>query len=456
MAKGSKLREALDRYQGKDRSREHKLDVQKKQQKDADKKRKSKTADEVLGAASDAALEAGALDADMVDGEEGWEDASEDEEDGSEDEEDSDEEESYDLSRILEDESDSDSDDDADEEDVEDEEERQNIASAKAVLKSLKSTLSQSQPATTTSKSIANSTSAKAKTAAEDSEEKEEDDDDQEDIPLSDIASDASGADDIIPHQRLTINNTAALNSALQRISLPTTSVPFSEHMTVLTTTPTTIPDINDDLNRELAFYAQSLSAVQSARALLTKENIPFTRPTDYFAEMVKSDEHMGKIKAKMLSDAASKQAAADARKQRDLKRFGKQVQQEKLKERAMQKREMLDKVKSLKRKRASEGVAGAGEEDLFDVALEDAAVTERRDRDERRQRGPGGKGGAPNAKRAKKNEKFGFGGKKRFSKSNDARTAGDMSGYSAKKMKAAKTGAAKRPGKARRANAGR
>lgn len=178
----------------------------------------------------------------------------------------------------------------------------------------------------------------------------------------------------------------------------------------------------------------------------------------------------MSKIRGKLLEDAAGKKASAEARKQRDLKKFGKQVQQEKLQERAKAKTEMMEKVKSLKRKRQGEGLGdAAGEESLFDVALEDAASSERRERNDRGGRGgrgggrggrgnfAGGRGeGPPNAKRAKKDEKFGHGGKKRFAKSNDARTAGDMSGYSAKKMKAAKGGAARRPGKARRAGAGR
>ena len=65
---------------------------------------------------------------------------------------------------------------------------------------------------------------------------------------------------------------------------------------------------------------------------------------------MVKSDEHMGKIKAKMTEEAAGKKAAAEARKQRDLKKFGKQVQVAKLQERDKAKRETLDKINILKR----------------------------------------------------------------------------------------------------------
>lgn len=77
---------------------------------------------------------------------------------------------------------------------------------------------------------------------------------------------------------------------------------------------------------------------------------MPFSRPTDYFAEMVKSDEHMGKIKKKLFDEAAAKKASAEARKQRDLKKFGKQVQVAKLQQRDKEKRETLEKINSLKR----------------------------------------------------------------------------------------------------------
>ena len=58
----------------------------------------------------------------------------------------------------------------------------------------------------------------------------------------------------------------------------------------------------------------------------------------------------MGRVKQKLVDAAASKKAAAEARKQRDLRKFGKQVQTAKLQERAKEKREMLDKINLLKR----------------------------------------------------------------------------------------------------------
>ncbi len=177
----------------------------------------------------------------------------------------------------------------------------------------------------------------------------------EEDIPLSDIDSLASEErGDIVPHQRLTINNTAALLKAHKSMALPISTLPFSEHQSLTVPEPVSIPDIDDDLNRELAFYAQSLAAANKARALLAKEGVPFTRPTDYFAEMVKSDEHMGRVKDKLVDAAASRRAAAEARRQRDLKKFGKQVQVAKAQERAKEKRDTLDKINLLKRSKIS------------------------------------------------------------------------------------------------------
>lgn len=272
-----------------------------------------------------------------------------------------------------------------------------------------------------------------------------EDDEDEEGIPLSDIDSLASSEKaDILPHQRLTINNTSALQKAHKSIALPYASLPFSAHQTITTSEPVSIPDVNDDLNRELAFYKQCLDAANDGGQALKTEGVPFSRPTDYFAEMVKSDEHMGQIKAKMVDEAASKKASSEARKQRDLKKFGKQVQVAKLQERGKEKREMLGKVDLLKRKRKNTDITATNEEDLFDVALEDAAKEDRGSRAKR-----GGAAGGPN-KRRKKDEKFGFGGKKRFGKSGDAVSSGDMKGYSAKRMKGGK--GVQRPGKSKRA----
>ncbi|KAI9793863.1 MAG: rRNA-processing protein and EBNA1-binding protein ebp2 [Peltula sp. TS41687] len=300
--------------------------------------------------------------------------------------------------------------------------------------------------------------------ADEDADEEEE----EEDIPLSELSSLSSTAkEDIIPHQRLQINNTSALSTSLKSIALPLSKLAFSEHQSITSTAPTDIADINDDLNRELAFYKQSLEAVQTARKLLKAEGMPFSRPADYFAEMVKSDEHMGRIKEKLVDEASRKKASAEARKLRDLKKFGKQVQVAKLQERDKAKRETLGRIQSLKRKRQQgdlptttheeEGNDNENDNDPF------SNVTVERDERQKNKRSKL-KPSSNKSKlktRDKRDAKFGFGGRKRHAKSGDAVSSGDLSGISESRAKArpgtgmkSKSGAAgkgKRLGKSRR-----
>ena len=171
------------------------------------------------------------------------------------------------------------------------------------------------------------------------------------DVPLSDLSADDRA--DTIPHQRMTINNGPALLTSTSRIRLLKPHLRFSAHNALISSLPpssTAIPDPNDDLTRELEFYRIARTAATEARALLKKEGVPFTRPNDYFAEMAKSDEQMGKVKRKMHEEAASKKAAAEARALRDAKKFGKAVQVAKAQERAREKRETLEKISTLKR----------------------------------------------------------------------------------------------------------
>ncbi len=48
---------------------------------------------------------------------------------------------------------------------------------------------------------------------------------------------------------------------------------------------------------RQMAFYANSLSAVKEARELLAKHKVPYKRPEDFFCDMLKSDEHMARVR---------------------------------------------------------------------------------------------------------------------------------------------------------------
>ncbi|SPN98889.1 related to rRNA processing protein EBP2 [Cephalotrichum gorgonifer] len=296
----------------------------------------------------------------------------------------------------------------------------------------------------------------------EEEEEEDEEEEEEDDIPVSDLEDlEEEDREDLMPHTRLTINNTTALLAALNRIRIPTdTSAPFATHLSLVSDTVTAdeIPDVSDDLNRELRFYTQSRNAALKARKLLRKENVPFSRPNDYFAEMVKSDEHVEKIKQKLIEEATAKKASAEARKLRDLKKYGKQVQHAKLQERAKEKKASLEQIKALKRKRQDTTNDETHEaDDMFDVAIDNELRSHSKSNPKSAGKGAGGRGGPAagrngNHKRAKKDEKYGFGGKKKYSKSGDAASSADLSGFSVKRNRSAFKGPSKnRPGKARR-----
>ncbi|KAL2159642.1 hypothetical protein VTH06DRAFT_2211 [Thermothelomyces fergusii] len=296
-------------------------------------------------------------------------------------------------------------------------------------------------------------------------EDGDEEEEEEEEIDVEELsAEDEEDEEQIAAGTRIrqTINNKEGLLTALRRFALDTNpkTVPFAFHQSIVSSKKTedSIPSIEDDLQRELAFMNQSLEAARQARTLLRKEGVPFTRPTDYFAEMVRSDETMQKVKARLIEQATAKKAAAEARKQRDLKKFGKQVQVQKQLERAKQKRETLEKINLLKKKRKEGGSAALGAteaDDLFDVAVDNELGSAGNNSKKRKADGRP----QPNPKRQRKDAKYGFGGKKRHSKSGDAVSSGDLSGFSAKRMKSnafgggkpKKAGKAKRPGKSKR-----
>ncbi|KAI1284503.1 eukaryotic rRNA processing protein EBP2-domain-containing protein [Xylaria sp. FL0933] len=294
------------------------------------------------------------------------------------------------------------------------------------------------------------------KAAEDDDEDEDEDEENEEDEEIDWADLPPEEREDLVPRTRININNTTGLLNTLKRFAIATDdSATFASHQSVSSKEPTADAigeDLMDDIKRELAFYAQALDAAKRGRTLLKSEGVPFSRPTDYFAEMVKDDGHMEKVKAKLIEEASAKKASAEARKLRDLKKFGKQVQVAKLQERQKAKKETLEKIKTLKRKRSETGGAdlGTNEADMFDVGIDN----ELKQYNGPQRGGERGARGGPGVKRQKKNEKYGFGGKKKYSKSGDATSSGDLSGFSVKRMKGGvkgKTPKTARLGKSRR-----
>jgi len=83
--------------------------------------------------------------------------------------------------------------------------------------------------------------------------------------------------------------------------------IPFTEHMSITSKNETKVADaaaalnINDDIKREIAFYNTTRENVMKGMQILVQAKVPISRPDDFFAEMVKDDTHMAKVKSKLL-----------------------------------------------------------------------------------------------------------------------------------------------------------
>lgn len=267
----------------------------------------------------------------------------------------------------------------------------------------------------------------KGANGADSSSEEEE----EEDIALSDAEVEKDA--DVVPYQKVTINNVNALQKCLKKIALPQSAyTSFVEHLSYTSPEELVLKDIHDDTERELAFYKQALNAAVVCRKKAKQADIPFDRPVDYFAEMVKSDEHMTRLKNKLIEEEKEKLGIQEARKQRELKKYGKKVQHEKLQQRQKEKREMLDKVNNLKRKNKDVSAAN----DDFDVQLDDAIGDKKKERDQKYKLGnKTNSRQPPNRKRLAKNSKFGS-GHKRGERKNTSESSMDLGGYKNKRRR--------------------
>ncbi|OCT84879.1 probable rRNA-processing protein EBP2 isoform X1 [Xenopus laevis] len=179
--------------------------------------------------------------------------------------------------------------------------------------------------------------------------------------------------------------------------------------------------DINaeDDFQREMCFYRQAQAAVLYSLPRLRKLKVATKRPDDYFAEMAKTDQHMQKIRHKLQLKQASMEKSEKAKQLRALRKYGKKVQVEVLQKRQKEKSAMMTQIKKYQK----------GLSDKLDFLEGDQTL-------KKTQNKTGGSAAAqkakntPSAKRRYKDQKFGFGGKKKGSKRNTKESYNDVSGF--------------------------
>lgn len=128
------------------------------------------------------------------------------------------------------------------------------------------------------------------------------------------------------------INNIEGIETCLEEIKA---KLPWIETLRISQSVDDSVsPD--DDLNRELAFYKATIEGVTKGRSILEEMKIPYLRPKDYFAEMVKTDIHMDHIK-QALEFEQHKMDVVEQRKidqmQRKFAKKARQTKQEKKKQ---------------------------------------------------------------------------------------------------------------------------
>ncbi|EHB01389.1 Putative rRNA-processing protein EBP2 [Heterocephalus glaber] len=188
-----------------------------------------------------------------------------------------------------------------------------------------------------------------------------------------------------------------------------------------------------DNFQWEMSSYRQAQAAVLAVLPRLHQLKVPTKRPTDYFAEMAKSDQQ--KIRQKLQT----KQAAME--KSEKAKKYGQKVQTEVLQKRQQDKSHMMTAIKKYQK----------GFSDKLDFLEGDqkpvARGTKAGTKGQQMKKGP-------SAKRQYKNQKFGFGGKKKGSKWNTRESHDAASSFWAKTAhgkglkRPGKKGSNKRPGK--------
>ncbi|KAG6967659.1 hypothetical protein JG688_00006194 [Phytophthora aleatoria] len=292
--------------------------------------------------------------------------------------------------------------------------------------------------------------SSVAAVAEHSSDEESEGEDDEAEIERRLVAEAQAEAEDAKRESKSVYNREALLALVKDWDAKP---LPWVETLDTCAV-PLELESVHDDLKREVAFYNNTLAGVRLAKDRLKKDGVAYKRPDDYFAEMLKSDAHMAKVKDKLIYEQKKITAVEERKKSQAHRKVAKEVQAEKIKERNQQKKDTLEAVKQWKKRKGNDKRGGLKDDD--DTEL-DSIVSGKR-----KHAGGGDRDGANkkprvNKTREAKNAKFGFGGKRRHAKSNTKESTNDMSSFpgarKAKMKSQATAKGGKRAGKAQRTN---
>lgn len=246
---------------------------------------------------------------------------------------------------------------------------------------------------------------------------------------------------------KLDINNQTALKAKLEEFKLNLAWVERLDISSNVIDLPPNVPNpladpeaaeqvgnneldlCRNDIKRELMFSQQARATVFKALQKLHRLKVKTKRPSDYFAEMLKNEQHMGKVLKRKQDKVAEQERRVKARQLREQKKLGKKIQVEVLQQRQREKREFNEKVKKLR----------TGQSKSTDF------LDEKPNRGQSNKRGDRGNRSAEERpkkmnKREYKQSKYGNGGLKRDRKKNTAESAASFDDFRTSKHSASGT----------------
>jgi len=157
------------------------------------------------------------------------------------------------------------------------------------------------------------------------------------------------------------------------------------ERLTVCATRPLPLDTttVDDDPIRERAFVSHAMESAREALRQLERNKIPWKRPSNFYAEMLKDDNHMNKVRQELERQENDVQKRAQRRQQKTQQKFSKELRAEAAKRDSARKREHHVAVEAAKKKaKRSRELAENGGDDEFDYGVyldEDAPRSKKR-----------------------------------------------------------------------------
>jgi len=199
-------------------------------------------------------------------------------------------------------------------------------------------------------------------------------------------------------------------------------TVPWMEIL-VISVDKIDLPKTSDDLDREKKFYDSARKGVLEAMARLNQLSIPRDRPDDYFAEMIKTDDHMSKVKGALLKEKRIIEQAQLRTKKRLESKYIKSSQASQHEKRVKEKKDETEAIRKWRKLKKKNNL----DEDGFPEELLDPNSQLRKQMSAHSN--PKQKGMTKAQMKAKKYRTY-----KKRSKVNTAASTNDMSDFSAKK----------------------